>query len=150
MRQEFPMVPAANGPVWFAIGFGVFMLALVGLFGYLAYSSRNVRFGISPEGLRIAGDLYGRTIPLAALEVDRARIVDLSRERELQATLRTNGTALPGYSAGWFRLRNKEKALLFITDPTRVVYLPTRKGYSVLMSTPEPEGLLEALRRQAG
>ena len=55
-----------------------------------------------------------------------------------------------GHAACWFRLRNGEKALLYLTDRARVVYLPTRDGYSVLVSSHAPERLLSALRDAAG
>ena len=32
-----------------------------------------------------------------------------------------------------------------MTEPERVVYLPTLEGYSLLMSVAEPEALLETL-----
>ena len=35
---------------------------------------------------------------------------------QLRPGLRTMGTGLPGYRAGWFRLRNGEKALLYLTE----------------------------------
>jgi Bacterial PH domain len=59
------------------------------------------------------------------------------------------GTAMPGYLSGWFRLRDGEKALLYLTDRTRAVYVPTRSGYSVLLSVTEPERFLARLREIA-
>jgi hypothetical protein len=56
------------------------------------------------------------------------------------------GTGLPGYRAGWFRLNNGERSLVYVTDWARVVYVPTSEGYSVLLSTPDPSALAEALR----
>jgi hypothetical protein len=44
---------------------------------------------------------------------------------------------------------NGEKALVFVTDPTRIIYIPTRDGYSVLMSVAEPEKVKERLQREA-
>ncbi len=40
-------------------------------------------------------------------------------------------------------------ALVYLTDRARVVYLPTRDGYCVMLSTPQPEALLAALKRVA-
>ena len=71
--------------------------------------------------------------------------MDLTESREYQPRWRTFGTGLPGYRAGWFRLRNREKALLYVTDGSRVVYIPTRDNYSVLLSVAEPERFLQAL-----
>jgi hypothetical protein len=58
---------------------------------------------------------------------------------------RTFGTGLPGYQAGWFRLESGEKALLYLTDRSRAVYIPTTAGYSVLLSPENPDGLLAAI-----
>ena len=51
-----------------------------------------------------------------------------------------------GFAAGWFRLANGEKSLIYLTDRTRVLYLPTDQGYSVMVSSHEPERLLAALQ----
>jgi hypothetical protein len=128
----------------------VFSLALIALFGYLAFSSRHVVFDVSSDGLHIRGDMYGRRIPLSALDIAQAKPVDLTRDREFQLVARTNGSGLPGYRSGWFRLRKGEKCLAFVTDPQHVLYVPTREGFSVAMSVSEPEALLEELRKASG
>src|SRR4051812_8979518 len=147
MKHVFPIIPASGGPFWLFGVLAAFLLALLFLFAYLAYSSRNVRFEISAEGLRIKGDIYGRTIPARALVADKAKLLDLSKEKEYQLGWRTNGAGLPGYKSGWFRLRNGEKGLVFVTDTSRVVYLPTREGYSVLLSVARPSDFIQALRQ---
>jgi hypothetical protein len=53
---------------------------------------------------------------------------------------------MPGYQAGWFSLVNKEKALLFVTDTSSIVYLPTNKGYSVMLSVTEPQEFINAAK----
>ena len=107
------------------------------------------RFELSDAGLRLRGDLYGRMIPADSLRGGAARIIDLSSSPELQPRWRTMGTALPGYRSGWFRLRNGEKALVYLTETRRTVYVPTRKGYSVLLTPQQPERFLERLRSVA-
>jgi hypothetical protein len=77
--------------------------------------------------------------------VEEARRVDLRGVSEYRLRIRTNGVGLPGYRAGWFRLRSGEKALVFVTDLEQLVYVPTREGYSVLLSVVAPEEFLEAL-----
>ncbi len=146
MAETFPMIPATSKPFWILIPILVVLFAgLLVLFAYIAYSSQNVRFELSDEGLRLRGDLYGRLIPASALISEQARKMDLTESREYQPRWRTFGTGLPGYRAGWFRLRNREKALLYVTDGSRVVYIPTRDNYSVLLSVAEPERFLQAL-----
>jgi hypothetical protein len=169
MIEVFPIVPAANGPL---LTFGIAALVLLGFLylsagapvivfgiitsvvvallfflGTLVYASRHVRFELSPEGLAIRGDLYGRRLPAASLLTAQARVVDLTVDQDCRLVVRTNGAGFPGYGSGWFRLANGEKALIFVTDKRRMVYLPTREGYALLLSMAEPEQFLAALRQ---
>ncbi len=171
MRKVFPIVPAGRGPLITcgvaALVSGIIMM-LVGrgpgvaawivdlvlggilvLLASFAYASRHVRFEITPEGLAIRGDIYGRRLPFLAILTGEAKVVDLAADPEHRPVLRTNGAGLPGYGCGWYKLANGEKALLFVTD-RRVVYLPTREGYAVLLSASQPEAFLQALRQEAG
>ncbi|HXV89755.1 MAG TPA: PH domain-containing protein [Gemmatimonadales bacterium] len=146
MRHVFTIVPAGAGPLWFAAGMAVFLIGLMVLFGWIAWSSRHATFEISPGGLRLVGDLWGRRIPAAVLDVERARPVDLAREAPLRPVSRRMGTGLAGFAAGWFRLANGEKALIYLTDSRRVAYVPTRDGYVILLSVAEPERFVRVLR----
>lgn len=146
MPEVFQIVPASGRTMGYFAAIALLMLGMAAMFGYFALASRSARFELSSQGLAIRSAAYGRTLPASALIPEQATVVDLRTNRELQPTLRTNGIGMPGYAAGWFRLRKGEKALLFVTDPSRVIYLPTREGYSVLMSVTEPERFIEALR----
>lgn len=128
------------------VAIALLLLGMLVLFGYIFYSTRNVTFEASTEGLRIRGDLYGRMVPRASLLLDQARVLNLGENREYALSWRTNGIGLPGYSSGWFRLKNGDKALAFLTKKDAVLYLPTRDGYAVLLSTPDPQLLLGALQ----
>jgi len=148
VKQVFPIVPAGAGAPWTTAAIALLLVGLLFLFGYIFYSSRYSTFEVSAEGLRIRGDLYGRLVPRGVLRLEQARVLNLNTEREYALSWRTNGIGMPGYSSGWFRLKNGEKALAFLTTRDSVLYLPTSEGYSVLLSTPEPQALLAAL--QAG
>ena len=150
VEHVFPIVPASGKAGWTLAAIALSLLALVGLLVYTGYSARHVRFEVSPGGLRIVGDVYGRTIPLNSLVLAEAGSVDLRRSSEYAPRWRTNGTGLPGYQAGWFRLANGEKALLFVTDPRRVVRVPTTEGFTVLLSVENPEDFLASLRATVG
>jgi hypothetical protein len=121
-------------------------LAIAALMGYLAYSIRHVTFDLSDQGLRIRGDLFGRLIPRGSLRVEDAEILDLKTDKTHRPSLRTMGVGLPGYRSGWFRLTDQSKGLLFLTNPSRAVYLPTTDGYTLLISPAEPERFLAALK----
>ena len=149
MTSTFSIAPAQGKLFFIVLPVALLLIGLIILFGYVGYSSRHLRFDVDNHALHIRGDLYGRDIDLSSLDLDRAKIVDLGREPDLRPTLRTNGTALPGYRSGWFQLRNGEKALLFVTDQSRVVYVPTTEGFSLLMSVPEPQAFLDSLKQHA-
>lgn len=144
--QVFPIAPADARPFWVLVLVAVVIVAALALLITTTLGSRTSRFEVSSAGLRLRGDLYGRLIPIQQLRLEGARRVVLEREAELQPKRRTMGTGLPGYQAGWFRLRNGEKALLYLTDQSRAVYIPTTLGYSVLLSPLDPDAFLAALR----
>jgi hypothetical protein len=150
MEEVFPIVPASSRLLWTLAAIAAVLIALLALFTYLGYSARHVRFEVSPGGLRIVGDVYGRTIPLKSLRLVEGGRVDLKRSPEYALKWRTNGTGLPGYQSGWFQLANGEKALVFVTDPRSVVRLPTTEGFTVLVSVTDPEAFLSSLAKAAG
>ncbi len=146
----FPIAPAESRYLWFLIPVTVLLLGGVVLLATSVRGAHASRFAIREDGLRLEGDLYGRLVPKVQLRVDGARRVDLDREEGLRPKWRRMGTGLPGYQAGWFRLRNGEKALLYLTDRTRAVYIPTTAGYSLLLSPADPDGFLSRLRAVLG
>lgn len=147
MKQVFPMIPAPASAIAVPVVVALLLLAGSIFFSYLAYATRTVRFEISAIGLTIKGDLYGRTIPAHDLVIDQARPLDLGTEPGLQLIARENGTSLPGYRAGWFATQNGTKALAFVTDRKHVVCIPTRDGYTLLLSVADPQGFLTTLRQ---
>ena len=146
MEKIYGIVPASSGPYIFTWAFSLFLVAMIAFFIFIAYSARHASFTVTDDTLRIRASLYGRTIPRSDIMSEGVRVVDLNIDTEYKPKSRTNGIGLPGYSEGWFRLANKEKALLFVTDRSRVVYIPTKDNYAVLLSVPLAEefaGLLQ-------
>jgi hypothetical protein len=119
--------------------------------GFLVWKSTQVGTAtVPPNGLEISGGLTSSTIPFDELRLHRARVVTLSSERALQPVDRIAGTSISNYLAGWFRLRNGEKALLVIHKTDRVLYIPTRRDHSLLVGVGDPDALLEDLRAERG
>lgn len=153
MESVYTLVPPpgkTSTVLWIPVVL-VLLISLVGV--VVVYKSlsgaRSSTFTLSPAGLTIRGDLWGRTIPAAQLRGALARVVDLRAEAALAPTRRTAGTGLPGYRSGWWRLENGEKALIYVTTTERVVHVPTTAGYSVLLSVTEPERFVAQLREVA-
>lgn len=127
----------------------VVVVVVAWVVGAAVIASRSARFEVSPSGLRLRGDVYGRFISADQLARDSIVRVDLDVTPALRPTRRTLGTGLPGYRSGWFRLRNGEQALLYLTDTSRAVYVSTTAGYSVMLSPADPDAFVDALRRVA-
>ena len=150
MKQVFHIIPASGNSLWIILIFAMLlMVAFVLLFGFIAWSYRHVKFEITPAGLKITGDIYGRTVPLSDLLPEQAKTVDLDKNSSYRFVSRTNGIGLPGYKSGWFRTQSGQKALAFVTRTTQVVYLPTAKGYSIFLSVQNPEEFIDCLRGNA-
>lgn len=139
MDKTFNIAPASSAPLITIAVIGIILVLILGMLFFAGYSSRNMKFVVSDRGLLIKGGIYGRFIPKEEIAVENVKIIDLNISPEYKPRIRTNGIGLPGYSEGWFRLKNNEKALLFVTSRSSIVYLPTKRNYSVMLSTGNPE-----------
>lgn len=147
MDKTFSMVPASSVPLIVMVAISVLLLLLLGLFAFIGYSSRHVTFELSDEGLRIKGGFYGRFIPKEDIPAEDVKIIDFTTFPEYKPRIRTNGIGLPGYAAGWFKLKNDEKALLFVTDQSSMVYIPTKRDFSVILSVSNSEEFYESMKQ---
>jgi hypothetical protein len=144
--QVFAIAPAGMKAIsLIAVMVFIVLVPVIFILGVTALGSRMSRFEVSPEGLRLRGDLYGRLIPANQLRPDAAQRVDFDASPGLQPVRRTLGTGLPGYQSGWFRLQNGDSALLYLSDRNRVVYVPTTAGFGLLLSPADPDAFLSAL-----
>ncbi|MGE0444685.1 MAG: PH domain-containing protein [Vicinamibacterales bacterium] len=143
--QTFDIAPATFRSGWLFLLLLVPLVIVVAVVVVTLIGARSARFEVGADGLRLRGDFYGRVIPAAELRPEGARRVDFAASPELAPARRTLGTGLPGYQSGWFRLRNGERALLYLTDRARAVYVPTSAGYSVLVSPADPDAFLASL-----
>ncbi|OGO07026.1 MAG: hypothetical protein A2Y92_01995 [Chloroflexi bacterium RBG_13_57_8] len=138
MDKVFNIIPGTSGAITFIwILSAVMVIILLGIIGLLAsfgYQARHLTITLNEQGLRISPGLYTRFIPKESIDTANIRVLDLAIDTQYRPRWRTNGAGLPGYNAGWFKLQNKEKALLFVTDKSSVVYIPTTDNYSVILS----------------
>lgn len=107
------------------------------------------RLEVSPRGLCVKGIVVRKTIPLSDLQISFARILDLGQEPDLRPGIKLYGVGLPGFRSGWFLLRDRERALVLLAGLSRAVYLPTSRGYALLLSPDRPEEFLAALQSPA-
>lgn len=102
----------------------------------------------------------GRLVVRASYFYEYARDIgefDLARARQGERAalvpdglgVRRNGIGLPGYLAGRFGGGNRESLFVAATDQRRMVYLPARRGQSLLVSVEQGDALLNALYEAA-
>jgi len=144
--STFFMVPPKGGSsalLILAIAVPIIISAFLGMNFYML---KNVRFDIDQNQLRIKGGLYRRVLKISEIDVDSIALVNLTVKKEYFPAIKKNGIGLPGIKEGWFKLKNGEKALLFLTDLKNVVYLKTTKGYSLLLSVKNPDDFINCLK----
>jgi hypothetical protein len=104
------------------------------------------RLQLDADGIEVVTTFYRQRFAFADLGIAAARVVRLDEHPELKPVLKTNGYALPGFRSGWFRLRNWQKAFVATGDGERVLWLPTTRGFGLLLQPRDPQRLLERLR----
>ncbi|MFO0950261.1 MAG: PH domain-containing protein [Isosphaeraceae bacterium] len=146
----FRLAPTAGSGPWPWLVLLTIPLAVVGLLTLLARSGSKIRFELDEESLKVVGAfLYGRSIRRTLLQPGEATVIDMRSHEKFGRMLRLNGIGLPNYLAGWFRPKGGGRALLFVTDPERVVVVPTSEGYTLLLSPAEPEAFMKGLHEGA-
>ena len=123
---------------------GVLVLPFTASLAY-AVQANTLRFEGGKIVLR-AARFYEHERPLADFDLARARIGRYADLPEAQLGLRRNGIGLPGYAAGRFSGPDDTPIFALLTDRSRVVFLPARRGPALLVSVAEPEAFLAALR----
>ena len=129
----------------------LWLLTIPMLLGVLLMSLmvRRRRVTLEDDHLHIVGSMHTTRVRVAELDLAAARIVDLAEATVLRPMFKTFGTSMPGFHAGHFRLRDRSRAFVLITDRSRVLMLPERSGRRLLLSLEKPQALLDALQTVA-
>lgn len=127
---------------------GVLAITLA-IHGFVSRALRRHAVTLDGDGLEVATTFYTRRLGWNELRLAQARVVDLDEHTELKPLLKTNGVGLPGFQSGWFRLRNRDKALVALAGGPRVLHLPTTQGYDLLLQPRQPQALLQRLQQLA-
>ncbi|PTA73623.1 MULTISPECIES: PH domain-containing protein [unclassified Stenotrophomonas] len=150
-RANAPWMEVTLSPPWFRMGgsaaWSLVMIAALGIGLGLAFFRRRVEF--DGTVLDVRSTMYRRRVPVAQLQLDRAEVVDLGRDRRYAIRFKTNGYSMPGFHSGHFRLQGGGKGFALVTDRSRVLVLPVRDGSTLLLSLERPQALLDALRKVA-
>lgn len=134
--QRTPMDMAITLPFLLALG------------GVLSWAFFRRRIALENGELVVTSTFYRRRTPVASLQLDQARIVDLAEHGQFKPGMKINGFGMPGFQSGHYRM-GKRKAFCLVTDASRVLYLPSRDDRVLLLSPEHPRALLDALNAQA-
>lgn len=146
-EQVFPIrKPSKGGMRAFYLFTALLGLAPILVMALLAWWPSDARFEVSPKGILVTGSWYGRLIPTEGVDLSAARRVNERNDPQLFPGRRVNGVGLPDYQAGWFALHNAQQALVFLTDRSRAVFVPTTNPAPLLLSPVDPDAFLAALR----
>lgn len=107
------------------------------------------RLCVNDAALQIKTSFYSESVAWADLRLEAARIVDLHERTDFKPGRKSNAYALPGFKSGRFRLKNGEKAFVAIAGERRALWLPTRRGFGLLLQPQQPDALLKHLRELA-
>ena len=124
-------------------------MVFLAVFVLLFWAVQRRRIALVDGALDITATLYRRRLPLAALDLDKAQVLDLATHREWRPFFKTNGLGLPGLRAGWYRSRDFSRTFCLLTTCNRVLVLPEIAGGAMLLSAAQPQELLQALRETA-
>jgi hypothetical protein len=124
----------------------IITLVLIGSFFGIIYFSEKPSVTIANGFLTIKSLFYGKSIPIGEINVVGIKQLNLNNDRNYNIKIRTNGIGLPNYHVGWMKLHNRNKALVYLTDKTNVVLIPTN-DYDVLISTDDFTGITTALHK---
>lgn len=121
---------------------GLVALALL-LGGGAVWQMHVTGLRVEADQLIVGGGAYTLQIPANEIEAQSARRL-LPEEIGDYLRIRTNGIGMPGFSLGWHS--GKEgKVFAVLAHSDKAVVVPTRKGYSLVVSPSDPEAFLQAL-----
>jgi hypothetical protein len=105
---------------------------------------------IEDGGIDIRTTLYRRRLRWAELDLPAARVIDIDERPENKPLFKSNGVSIPGFRSGWFRSRAFARLFVATAGGSRLLWLPTTLGYTLLLEPCSPAALLERLRQRSG
>jgi hypothetical protein len=130
-------------PLWLS---GAFVLAVsLAATLWIVRMIQAIAVTLDADTLNVMSGVASRRFALSSLRANGMRTVNLAEHVELRPFLRTWGIGAPGLAAGWFRLRNRGKALCIVTGRERVTVLKSEDGTWILLSLADASALRDAL-----
>src|SRR5690606_22969415 len=104
---------------------------------------------VDASGLEIVTALYRRKLAWSELDLEAARVIPLDEYPGRKPMFKTNAMAAFAFRGGSFRSRDLDKLFVATAGGKRLLWLPTTRGYTLLLEPRRPQALLERLRELA-
>ena len=140
-----------NALGWFKYLWLTILAIIFGGLCYIFIHSWQAKLIINESEITFDVPIYSKSIPVTLLDIANAQVVDLTQNKDFEIHFRQNGIGLPGYQLGYFQLeepyQGTTKALLSVTDSTKVIVLPTKENLLLIFSVDDPQKALKQLRK---
>ena len=140
------LLPATDSAIAVALPLSVVAIA----WAAMAWALRRHRIEVQGDRIAVVAGFHRDRLALAELRLDQARIGSLGEHPEWKPLLKTNGMAVPGFRAGWFRSRRFQRVFACLAGGDRVLWIPTTRKHALVLEARQPQALLERLRALAG
>ena len=136
---------------WLDQLFGPLLVAAITSLAWFALDrlARRHRLRLDAGGLEVTTTFYRQKLALSELQLEAARVISIDEHPEHKPMLKTNAMSLPGFRSGWFRSRSLKKLFVATAGGEQLLWLPTSRGYSLLLQPRQPRALLQCLRELA-
>ena len=121
------------------------MVVTVPIWAAINWLMSRHRLSVDAGGIEVVTTLYRNRVPLQELELDAARVIDIDEYPERRPFFKTSGVAMPGFRSGWFHTRKLKKEFIATAGGKRLLWLPTTRGYALLLQPRNPKALLDRL-----
>ncbi|MEA5123144.1 PH domain-containing protein [Xanthomonas floridensis] len=110
----------------------------------VAHARRSIQ--LDDARLVVRSTFFTKRVPLSALRLDSARVVDLAEHTAFKPGLQLLGFGYPGFKSGHYRSKSAVRGFYLLTHSRRVLILPLRDNSLVVLSPEQPHQLLGDLR----
>jgi hypothetical protein len=145
-------VPLLVGVIFAGESWKVAVLAIAGaivLALLLDRLMRRHRVAVDASGLEVVTAMYRRKLAWPELDLEAARVISLDEHPGRKPMFKTNAMAAFAFKGGAFRSRDLDKLFVATAGGKRLLWLPTTRGYTLLLEPRRPQALLERLRELA-
>ncbi len=135
------------GKTWVVGALAVAGAILLGL--VVDWLMRRHRVRVDASGLEVVTAMYRRQLAWPELDLEAARVFSLDEHPGRKPMLKTHGMAAFAFKGGSFRSRGLDKLFVATAGGKRLLWLPTTRGYTLLLEPRRPQALLDRLRELA-